>query len=163
MRCCLSLLSPYDRPIVAGRVGEDWQHGGKRFHGAGFLRCFRNYWNYWSWLKKGRGLPVTVISRRAIPTACFASSEVPVSAGIPARCGDTAEPRNAGIRLRTEPGQVPGAAAVSRPPSTARSCDHAAGARRSWCGVTLCSVPSPRFREESGVRSEGSASGSPAA
>ena len=30
-----------------------------------------------------------------------------------------------------------------------------AGVRRSWCGVTLCSVPSPRFREESGVRGEG--------
>jgi Protein of unknown function (DUF2637) len=46
----------------------------------------------------------------------------------------------------------------------ARSCDpQVAGVRRSWCSMTLCSVPSPRFREESGVRGEGSASGSPAA
>ena len=30
MRCCSGLLSPYDKPIVAGRVGEDWQHGRER-------------------------------------------------------------------------------------------------------------------------------------
>jgi len=37
--------------------------------------------------------------------------------------------------------------------AAARSCDQAAGGRRSWCGVTLCPVSSPRFGEESGVRS----------
>ena len=77
-------------------------------------------------------------------------------------------------RLNRRPRRHPGERTRSHEPSTAamsldiraaaRSCDPpVAGVRRSWCGVTLCSVPSPRFREESGVRSESSVSGSLAA
>jgi len=69
-------------------------------------------------------------------------------------------------RLNRRPWRHPGERTRSHEPSTAamsvdiraaaRSCDpQVAGVRRSWCGVTLCSVPSPWFREESGVRGEG--------
>ena len=72
-----------------------------------------------------------------------------------------------GVILASEPGamsHLPTAAMSLDIRAAARSCDPpVAGVRRSWCGVTLCSVPSPRFREESGVRSESSASGSLAA
>ena len=126
----------------------------------GFPRCSRNSW---SWLKKGSGLPLTVIKSPRSPY-CLLSTLPPRWLCI---CGQLRvfqlvaatrqNRRKAGIRVNGRcrgPPQCPGRGTLLRP--------------GSWrpkvlvrCDVVLCAFTP--VREESGVRSEGSASASLAA